>query len=409
MHPHFTLKNVHIYTQEGKLVHFEYFPIQNGCYTSSQSRIPPVITTPGWIILPGYIDMHSHISRYPQYIPDLFRWGITGVREAGGPWNAHEQWQRIQIKPDASFAGPLIDGEPPRWPHISMPLHDEKDIPNVITLHKQFGCSWVKIYCRLRHTLVKKLVHSAHKAGLRVLGHLGRELSIKQALTIGFDSLEHVRFGWPDKLLPSKLNTYIRNLPWPEKDVEFWLALNIQNSKLRALWHLWAKNQTVWVPTLINWLPLLRQLPRTIPCFPAWHALRWHMKRKALTLPSPDKVRWAFEKILQAVHQAWIEGVPIFPGTDSPYIYALPGRSFHIELSFLSRAGIPLEYILRAACYESRSLLGFPTPFEEGQRASFVLIKTSAIKSVRDLKNIAGVYHQKRWVYLDPQWAINWS
>lgn len=359
------------------------------------------------VILPGMIDFHTHIARYPEYARDLLRWGITGIREAGTSWAALASYRTRSLRPDISSAGPLVDGPSPRWPHISQPLGSVKEIPKIIQDHMRNGADWIKAYYKLPPDILHSLIRLSHSSSLRVMGHLGLTVSWENAVRMGIDSLEHVRFGAVDHLLPRRLNERVANMPWPEKDILFWSYLNLQQRKFVRLLKETADRKVLWVPTLTVFRALIKARSPRYTALPTWHRERWRDRLTQIELTQTWKRRGrrVFPRILEAVTMARDLGVPILPGTDTPNLGLLPGLSYHKELSLLNRAGLPPVEILNIACFLPRQILGWPSPWQENASASFIVLDSERADRVSFLRQIGAVYHGSRWVFIHPRIA----
>ena len=364
----------------------------------------PLIDLSPYVVIPGFVDMHTHVTRYPEVALDLLRWGVTVIRELGSTWEAIERFRMRAHRPEFITAGPLIDGVPARWPHISVGVDDVTMLARTIEEHREHGVQWVKVYYRLEASLVRELIHRAHAVGLRVAGHLGLRLRWEDAVRMGIDTLEHVRLGVVDRLLPSRIARKVEAAPWPWKDVLFWEALNLQHPRLRRLLGTMAKQGTVWVPTLEVIASFLRRGTSGWSRLPEWHRRRWLAKSKEARLTRAQRTRGRriFARILHFTAMVREEGVKIMVGTDTPNVGIEPGRSYHRELRWLAKAGFSIGDLLNAAVVQPREYLGLAPWGRPGDEADFVVLGVRQIHSVRDLHRIVGVYRAGRWYFLHP-------
>jgi imidazolonepropionase-like amidohydrolase len=357
----------------------------------------------GRVLLPGFVDMHVHLARYREFLPDMLRWGITGIREAGNPFPAVRALRDVPAdqRPAVSSAGPLVDGDPPRWPALSVIVRSVEDVQAVVGRHREAGVEWVKAYHRLPPDLLAALIREAHRHGLHVMGHLG-QVPWRTALAWGIDSLEHVRLGPVDGLVPRRFAAEVAATPWPMKDFRFWACVNLQSDRLRRLLDEMARRGVLWTPTLTV-LAVAWARPPGERFMPRWIRMRWQAKSYRLRDPaSRRQARAVWPRILRLVAMAHGAGVRIFVGTDTPNVHTPPGWSFHWELRWLERAGVPLRDIVQMACWRPYEALAWPRPFRPGSPADFVLLATTALRSVRDLRRIRRVVRAGRTVFLHP-------
>jgi len=358
----------------------------------------------GRVLLPGFVDMHVHLARYREFLPDMLRWGITGLREAGSPFAAVQALRALPEaeRPAVSSAGPLVDGDPPRWPALSVVVRSVEDVRAVVRQHREAGVEWVKAYHRLPPELLAVLIREAHHEGLRVMGHLG-QVPWRTVLAWGIDSLEHVRLGTVDGLVPRRLAAEVDATPWPMKDFRFWGLVNLQSDRLRRLLDEMARRGVLWTPTLaVLAVALVRSTPGE-RFMPRWLRERWQARSYRLRGPDAQKqARTAWPRMLRLIAMAHRAGVRIVVGTDTPNVHTPPGWSFHWELRWLERAGIPLRDIVQMACWRPYEALAWPTPLRPGSPADFVLFGTTALRSVRDLRRIHRVIRFGQTVFLHP-------
>jgi hypothetical protein len=91
---------------------------------SAQAVSCRVIDGTGKYLIPGLWDMHAHGSQFDAVLPLCVANGVTGIREMSGPPDANrfrrELAARHIITPRIYLGSPLLDGDPPMWPNISI-------------------------------------------------------------------------------------------------------------------------------------------------------------------------------------------------------------------------------------------------------------------------------------------------
>ena len=131
-------------------------------------------------------------------MPILPRYGITAVRDTGGP-DTDVTWQPMKQGrddwPRFFGSGPVIDG----WPGGPFPglwkTTDVETARNWVRILAGLGVDFVKTYVWIRRDVMAAVVDQAHELGLRVASHVGLEITALTAIELGVDALEHVRLG----------------------------------------------------------------------------------------------------------------------------------------------------------------------------------------------------------------------
>ncbi|HTE54681.1 MAG TPA: amidohydrolase family protein, partial [Kofleriaceae bacterium] len=98
-------------------------------------------------------------------------------------------------------------------------------------------------------------------------------------------------------------------------------------------------------------------------------------------------------------------GVPLLAGTDASAPGLFPGKSMHVELEELVRAGLtPAQALAAATTSASRFIqqhVRGADPFgsvEPGQRADLVLLGANPLADIRNAARITGVVVRGRWL-----------
>jgi imidazolonepropionase-like amidohydrolase len=102
------------------------------------------------------------------------------------------------------------------------------------------------------------------------------------------------------------------------------------------------------------------------------------------------------------------QGVPLFVGTDTSLPGLFPGRSAHLELDELVKAGLtPYEALSAAtrvpAAFLARHVAGAPDfgIIAPGARADLMLIEGNPLLDIRNARCIDGVVLRGRWYEVD--------
>ena len=180
---------------------------------ASQVRRPDgarVIDADGKFIIPGLTDAHVH---YYGYEAELYlAHGVTSALLLGGVY----EWEIAQreaiargemIGPRIFTAGNPLGGPistPPEGTTSSGPAVGLVSLPHSISVHNsreeaiaatrrliEQDVDFIKIQAEITPALAKVISDEAHKAGKRVVGHLGSYFDARQGAMAGVDVLAH--------------------------------------------------------------------------------------------------------------------------------------------------------------------------------------------------------------------------
>jgi imidazolonepropionase-like amidohydrolase len=397
-------------------------------------RIPAqVVRIPGQgrYLIPGLWDMHIHL-RSNQVKPDVplvdenaalldlfLPNGVVGVREMGGDLADSVLRWRDEIRsgkrtgPRILTAGRKIDQEPPAWTG-SLGVKTPEAAREAVRQVKQSGADFVKVYFSdIPAEVLRAVVEEAHTNGLKVIGHLARNIPIQTALDIGQDSIEHaysliaakgdgyeqlsreaaVRRGTPLAMDPGERSARLLYLEDAKEE--------------ERVYHAMAQKQ-VWVtPTLTVSIRVGQELgerdfdsdDRKRFLFPAiWES--WDPKlgrRKPVPADGREITAELLKRSQKAMVAAQRAGVPMLAGMDCGVNnnYMVPGWSLHEELENLVKAGLTPADALRMATINAARWRGADAAegtIEKGKTADLVLLRSNPLEAIRHTREIESVF-----------------
>jgi imidazolonepropionase-like amidohydrolase len=193
-----------------------------------------VISTAGYTVLPGLMDMHVHLmilghgdyAHWDRVYRDKWRdvimpisarelllAGITTVRDVGAPLEdilaVRDRINRGEISGPHVFAsGPFLQKvAPPLETSFRWEVHGPEDARAKTKKLIDAGVDLIKVIDQDQMTLeeLKAIVETAHAAGRHVTMHAHRAEEIRQGLRAGADCFEHTGLatqpGYPDDVL----------------------------------------------------------------------------------------------------------------------------------------------------------------------------------------------------------------
>ena len=362
-----------------------------------------VISTEGYTVLPGLMDMHVHLmilghadyDHWDRVYRDRFRdvimpisakqllmAGVTTVRDVGAPLEdilaVRDRIAGGDIPGPRVFAsGPFLQKKaPPLEAEFRWEVHGAEDARAKTQKLIDAGVDLIKVIDQDQMTLeeLKAIVDTAHAAGRHVVAHAHRAEEIRQGIRAGVDSFEHTGLGtqpgYPDDVLA---------------------MLRERNAAL------------YWCPTIEG----LFLYPYTVDEFPE----RLDDPRLKADLPADiyDDVRRSLDHpermpyfqlmrrrvptLQNKFNQLRQSGVTLITGTDSGIPMNFHFDSTWREVDTFVRLGMPPMEAIRAATYWPAKLLkrddlGLVAP---GKLADIIVVDGDPLRSMESLRHVVHV------------------
>jgi hypothetical protein len=362
----------------------------------SPSQSPgTVIDAKGRALLPGFVDMHAHVSP-GDYLLNLAS-GVTTVRDMGndnatlaeaiGRLDRHES-----IGPHVVPAG-FIEGQSPFHASGGILVDSLDAAKNAVDFYAQRGYPQIKIYNSFKPEWVKETAAYAHLRGLRVSGHIPAFMKAEDAVKDGYDEIQHI-----NQVL---LNFYVK----PDTDTRslqrFTLiaenanSLDLDAQPFQDLVKLFVAHKTVLDPTLTAFEAQFTQMPGELN--PSMAAAADHLpitlrrglykSESEITKAMAPRWRASYAKMLEAVARFHRAGIQIVSGTDD-----VAGFAFQRELELYVKAGIPANEVLRIATWNGATyarVLSDRGSITRGKRADMILIDGDPTQDISAIRNVA--------------------
>jgi len=333
-----------------------------------------VIDGTGKTLIPGLIEMHTHLSLPAfgsRHGKVWLAYGVTSMRSpADLPYRMLEERESIRsgrrIGPRVFFTGGTLDGDRIYYGG-GIAISNVEELEQEAQRALDLGYDLIKTYVRLPDEMQKLVVEESHRQGVYVTSH-----EIYPAIAFGIDGVEHVagtsRRGYSPKMsdLRRSYGDVIELLGG--SDVFFTPTVLIYGGYSLAL----ARD-----PTLLN-------EPRLSMLFPAWaqNGLRARAQ--------PGDVEASLDvmaPIFSTVQRVAERGGRILAGTDSPIVPY--GLSLILEIEQLSEAGLGPSLALRSAtsfAAEALNLSDQLGTIEVGKIADLVLLGGDPIDDIKNLR-----------------------
>ncbi|HEY1271804.1 MAG TPA: amidohydrolase family protein [Terriglobales bacterium] len=397
-------------------------PIQNSVVVVRGERIAAVgvagkvdipkdvrlIDAKGKWILPGLMDMHSHVSMDDSDMIPLGLYlanGVTTIRDPGGYVSISRLVKASvdsgkRIGPRLFFCGNILDGMPPVVAQHSLVVDTPERARSAVNFLADQGVDCIKIYNNVKEPELKEIIATARARHLPVIGHVPRTIKTTHAVELGMQSLEHIRITGRE-LLPAEEGDKIDFIPYAKREALLWQKFDMQSEKMQQLVSFLARSGVALDPTMtvdedillsrddqIN-NPNNRYLPPEL-------LDKWKQEPVTAGDVLPAELKQAgidgFEKRKKFIAMCERAGVRIIAGTDGPYWGTLvPGFALQHELQLLVDSGLTPLQAIQAATVNAAQTLGKERELGQvaaGYFADIVIVDASPLEDIRNAGKI---------------------
>lgn len=399
--PAIAITNVSVLPMDGdRVLRNQTVLIQSGeiraLGNSSRISIPAdatIVDGSGKYVVPGLVDMHSHVHD-PQDFPLLLRNGVTTLLDMGGGSAAfHASVEDVRA---GRLQGPHIltalkidgPGDPGGSAVVPATVAEARA---AVRRARREGYDFIKVYSRLAPDMFDAVMREAASLHLSVIGHVVRSVGLEESLRRGQVMIAHAEEylaifsdGPPDL---SRIPALVR----------FTRARNVTvTANIAGLAHIaaqWGRPEVTARYIAEGQAQNLR--PAILE--------RWRASSYARLAGSYEAEARFSEALVAALHRA---GTPILVGTDAPDIPgAAPGFSVHDEIEALRRIGFSAYDSLAAATSTPGRFVSRHRPgaqrfgmIRRGYRADLVLLSGDPRQDLLVLRTPERVMARGRWI-----------
>lgn len=372
-------------------------------------RVPAevrVIEGRGATLLPGLWDMHVHLR--PRDLLRNLATGVTTVRDMG---NFTTAMNRLKARVTAGrVPGPTIvkagfmDAAGPAATYNGTLVADQAEALAAVDAYAAAGYAQIKLYNGIKLDWVPAIARRAHQRGLRLSGHVPFGATIQQAITGGYDEVQHLIYpilgiaGRP-AATPLTFNT-----------ARAALAIDPNGKETAAFAALLRKEDVALDMTLAVYEPLflaeVGKVPAPIEAIAAALPEAARRQTKGGALPTPPDMTTAQFRATFATAQSLMRrfhalGVTLIAGTDT---ISLGGLTLPRELELMVAAGLkPADVLQIATLGAARTMRRDDRSgsIEAGKDADLILVEGNPVADISAVRRIRSVF--KAGVEYDPQ------
>lgn len=393
-----------------------------------------VIDATGQYAVPGFWDMHVHLTFVPELedrISSLFiANGITSVRDMGGKLDEILAFRKKTNQPDLIapkiwLAGPLVDGAPPLFDgqHLSPAISTAVDTPKagalLVDKLAASGVDLIKIYEMLSPDVFNAVVKRAQHHGLPVAGHVPLRVTLQQAIGAGMKGIEHlsgIDFACAQNseallaegitvlnsrkenegavVVASQIHTTLSPKAMASEDSDQCSAL-MQTFVDQNVWHTpTVARASIQVFKLYDQPGILEPLRYLPALLDNKRYVRVLKKSAKLSAEHKKKDIWRLQKVKDMNNV----GVKFLAGTDAP-VLLVPGFSLHDELKGLVLAGLSPLAALQSATLHPAEFFAIDDELgsiEVGKIADIILLNADPLEDINNTRSIQTVIARGR-------------
>jgi imidazolonepropionase-like amidohydrolase len=384
-----------------------------------------IIDAKGKYLIPGLVDMHTHLlsdgDDYPDSIAEdelkvMVANGVTTIRFMIGTKEQlvlREKSAKGEIiAPTIYSASPHLTGKKQGNDFV---VTTEQQAREAVRQSKQAGYDFIKITTFIDAKVYEAAVDEAARQNIRVVGHadsrfvgLQRALKAKQQIEHLDGYLEAVMAdNAPNKDSVSDLYIY---------NVKNWASLDyIDENKIAEVAKATVAANPFVDPTQ-HFMKNTFGLPRSEESIKAQPDFRFypkkvqdaflnfHKKTKLNEIPIEKRAKWISvrNKIIKAIYDA---GGKIMTGSDTPEFLWLYGFTMHRELKALSDAGLSNYAVLEAATKNPSMFFSTSNKvgtIEKDRRADLILLDANPLENISNTEKRSGVMLKGKY-YTQPE------
>jgi len=363
----------------------------------------------GGYIFPGLAEFHAHLpvaNDGSTQLQEESMWlylanGVLRIRSMLG----HPTHINLRDRVNSGITiGPRVFISGPSFSAAS--VSSSEQAKQMVKEQKAAGYDHLKIHPGVELDEMWAISKTARELGIPFGGHVPMAVGIKNALSSGYKSIEHID-GYMEGLLPDDLIIDATTSgPFNLK-----LAGKADMKKLPLLIQLTLDQGTYIAPTLtlfdryfgyipadeFRLAPEMKYLPGQL--IQQWVNTKKQLERAGMLDKEFVAPYLAFRRgLFLELHKA---GVPMIMASDSPQVFNVPGFSIHHEITLMSEAGMSNFEILKTGSVVPAQYMNATSSWgmiKEGYEADFVLVEKNPLDDLKTMQTPVGVVIRGKWI-----------
>jgi imidazolonepropionase-like amidohydrolase len=373
-----------------------------------------IVDARGKYLIPGLIDMHTHLlsdgDDYPDSIAEdelrvMVANGVTTIRfMIGTPEQLVLRARSAKgeiVAPTIYSASPHLTGKEQGNNFV---VNTAEEAREAVRKSKAAGYDFIKITTFIKAEAYEAAVDEAASQNIRVVGHADARFVGLQRAFKARQQIEHLD-GYMEELMADDAPTRNSISDLYIYDPKNWESLDyVDESKIAKV-----AKATVEANPFVNptqhfmkntfGLPRTEESIRAQPDFRFYPRsvqdgfLNFYKRHRLFQIPAEKRARWVEirNKLIKAIYDA---GGKIMAGSDTPEFLWLYGFTMHRELKALADAGLSNYAVLEAATKNPSMFFGTLDKvgtIEKGRRADLVLLDGNPLENIANTERRAGV------------------
>lgn len=378
----------------------------------------------GKYLLPGLVDMHTHMFTDDDYIPEelagdelalMLANGVTTIRLMIGTPEHLRLRREVEagrlLGPTLYVASPQLAGRASGGGVFNgRVVKTAEEARAAVRDFKAAGYDFIKLTTEITPEVYDAATAEAKASGIRIVGHVDTRVGLRRALAAG-QQIEHL-----DSYMEAVLRTDAPSQA-SISDVGVWRKRNwesldyVDDRKVEEVARATAAAGVYTCPTLtffkltfavepldeeVRARPDYRYFPQKM------RESRYAALKRFWTEPPTAERRRRYQgvrdRLVKAIHDA---GGKIMAGSDTPELFLLYGFTLHRELHNLVEAGLSPYAALAAATRnpaEYLRALDRVGTVARGRRADLLLLDANPLDNINNTERRAGVMVRGRWL-----------
>lgn len=358
---------------------------------SITNHVDVTVQASGKYLIPGLVETHYHLqNNIENEFKLLIANGITSARNMA----EYEGQDHIKIRELAQSNAFLSPHYYTTGPYLKRNNFKHIDsVESIVNFHKKRDYNYLKIADDIPKNIYLKLLETAQKEDLEIVGHGQRKLPLEYSLRM--KSIAHI-----EEFMNIFLKEELASISYLNKAAKQIKTSGVYVSPTLGIFEMIIRYADKEKSIKLNEEENIKYLPKQYSKY--WTSKKfgyrsnpWFTDKESL-IRLERELEWQ-KKFTLLLHK---QGVPLMAGSDT-YGLFLPGFSLHHELELIHSSGLSNYETLKTATVNPARYLNTISQsgtVSEGKLADLVLLEKNPLIDIRNTKTIIGVYIKGEWL-----------